>query len=74
MITSVVAEHAPLGVQLWPTLTPDKARHFTLQAVEIVRSTHATYVRWIYEDGKVRRFDLGETVVVKLPARANTRP
>jgi hypothetical protein len=63
--STVTAEDAPLGVQLWPTLTPQQAPNFTLWAVEIVRNEARTYVRWIYHNGNVRTFKLGEQVAVQ---------
>lgn len=67
-IDRVVAEDAPIGVQLWPTVSPMSAPNFTLEFVEIVRTADRTFVRWIYENGKTRVFKLGERVVVSYPA------
>lgn len=67
---TVIAELAPLGVQLWPTLTPAAAPNFTLERVQIERTAYGTAVRWIYQSGAARVFALGERVTVKLPADA----
>lgn len=65
---SVVAEDAPIGVQLWPTVSPESAPNFTLMEVQTVRRAGGrSYVRWIYENGKERSFDMGERVAVKFP-------
>lgn len=73
--TYVVAEDAPLGVQLWPTTAPEHAPNFTLAAVEVIRRTlrdtsgfyeHASVV-WTYESGTTRSFVLGEKVAVETP-------
>lgn len=65
---SLVAEDAPLGVQLWPTVSPEFAPNFTLASVEIVRDFYGTRVRWTYENGNVRTFDLGEQVFARIAA------
>ncbi|WGH21373.1 hypothetical protein SEA_EMOTION_24 [Arthrobacter phage Emotion] len=62
---TVKAEEAPIGVQLWPTRSPEFAPNFTLAAVETVRNTYGTRVRWVYENGSERWFDLGEDVAVR---------
>lgn len=62
--TTVKAEEAPIGVQLWPTLTPASAPNFTLERVSITRVAYRTYVTWVYESGKERHFQFGETVFV----------
>ena len=64
--SDVVAELAPIGVQLWPTRAPEFAPNFTLQTVEIVRNAYGTSVRWTYESGTVRTFEMGESVCVWL--------
>jgi len=78
LVTSVIAENAPLGVQLWPTTTPESAPNFTLAAVEIlsrkVRQEDGSWfeypatVIWTYQSGTERRFRLGEVVACELPA------
>lgn len=62
---SVIAEDAPLGVQLWPTRSPEFAPNFTLERVEIVRTEARTFVRWVYQNGNERVFKLGESVTVQ---------
>jgi hypothetical protein len=64
--TTVIADDAPNGVQLWPTLTPAGAPNFTLERVEIVRDAYRTFVRWVYESGTTRTFILGERVAVEI--------
>lgn len=66
-MTTVVAEYAPIGVQIWPTTAPQYAPNFTLESVSVVRTRERTYVRWQYENGSTRLFKLGERVVVCLP-------
>ena len=61
---SVIAEDAPLGVELWPTVSPDFAPNFTLERVEVVRTCVTTIVRWHYLSGRELVFRLGETVAV----------
>lgn len=61
----VVAEDAPIGVQLWPTRTPEYAPNFTLASVAVVRSEAPTYVVWTYESGTVRTLALGEQVACR---------
>jgi hypothetical protein len=61
---SVIAEDAPLGVQLWPTLTPESAPNFTLDRVEIIRGAYGSYVRWVYQNDNTRTFRLGERVAI----------
>jgi len=63
-IASVIAENAPIGVQLWPTVNPESAPNFTLAMVEIVRDAYGMSVRWTYEGGNVRSFELGQCVTV----------
>lgn len=64
--TTVTAQTAPLGVLLWPVLDERYAPNFTLDAVDIVRDTNGTHVRWVYQNGKTRRFQLGEQVTVRV--------
>lgn len=69
--TSVIAQDAPLGVQLWPTITPEAAPNFTL--AEVARTSRG--VRWTYENGSVRWFAVGERVTVWIedsPTRSKT--
>jgi hypothetical protein len=71
--TTVAAEDAPIGIQIWPTTSPEYAPNFTLCAVEVItrkfRDVHGTYerttVEWHYENGNVRYFDLGQHVAVQ---------
>lgn len=71
--TQVVAEDAPIGVQLWPTRLPEFSKNFTLLSVEVVtrhlRDKSGTYSRtvviWTYENLTTREFDLGEKVDVQ---------
>ena len=65
-MTEVIAEDAPIGVQLWPTRAPEYAPNFTLAKVATVRTATGTHVEWTYESGSQRFFDLGEAVSVKL--------
>lgn len=65
-VTYVTAEDAPLGVQLWPTFVPESAPNYTLMRVETVRTEGRSYVRWIYQNGKERSFDLGQQVAVQI--------
>jgi len=62
--TTVAAELAPVGVQLWPTRLPVYADNFTLADVTVVDGS----VRWTYRNGTVRWFRLGEQVVVQIAA------
>lgn len=64
--TTVTAEEAPLGVQLWPTYAPAYAPNFTLERVEIVRTTNGTHVQWVYESGATRQFRKGEQIAVRV--------
>lgn len=64
--TTVAAEDAPLGVQLWPTTSPEFAANFTLDRVDTMRGVNGTTVRWVYQNGSERFFGLGEEVVVSL--------
>jgi hypothetical protein len=62
---TVIAEDAPIGVQLWPTRSPEYAPNFTLQSVAIIRREARSYVEWTYENGNTRQFELGDQVAVK---------
>jgi hypothetical protein len=67
--TTVPAENPPLGVQLWPTLSPALAPDFTLESVTVYRRrASGDYVLWTFESGQTRRFDIGDMVAVQLPA------
>lgn len=68
MNNTQTAESAPLGVQLWPTLSPEYADNFILDMVETVRTVNGTHVRWTYRNGTTRNFRLGEGVVVDAAA------
>ena len=59
----VTAEAAPIGVQLWPTRRPDQAPAFTLEEVRLIRRELGDHVEWVYRNGSVRAFKLGEQVV-----------
>lgn len=61
----VVAEDAPIGIQLWPTRTPESWQNFTLREVQIVRTETRRFVRWVYYSGATRDFELGAEVVVR---------
>ena len=63
---TVTAENAPIGVQLWPTLTPKSATNFTLDKVAVVRNEWGVHVEWTYQNGNVRFFNVGEEVVVDI--------
>lgn len=63
--THVVAEDAPLGVQLWPTRLPEYAPNFTLEEVSVHRSDNGEWVAWRYRNGTTRTFRKGEKVVVQ---------
>jgi hypothetical protein len=73
-VTTVTAEDAPIGVQLWPTISPKYAPNFTLAAVEVIvrklRDASGDYemssVIWTYENGSTRSFLLGEQVAVQI--------
>ena len=64
--TFINAEDAPLGVQLYPTRSPEYAPNFTLREVSTVRGPYGTRVIWTYESGTTRTFDRGEEVACKL--------
>ena len=59
---SVIAESAPIGVQLWPTRSPEYAPNFTLASVSVIRNETRPYVAWTYQSGNQRTFNLGEEV------------
>lgn len=63
----VIAEDAPIGVQLWPSRAPEFASNFTLAQVAVIRDRYKTVVRWTYENGRSETFFLGELVDVQLP-------
>ena len=65
-ITLVVAEDAPLDVQLWPTTTPEAGVNFTLRTVAVVRGPNGSWVEWTYLSGATRQFRLGERVACRL--------
>jgi len=67
--TTVVAEDAPIGVLLWPVRSPEFAPNFTLERVEIVRTAASSFVRWIYESGNERVFNVGDEVAVQFPPK-----
>jgi hypothetical protein len=60
--TDVTAEDAPIGIQLWPTTSPEYASNFILESVIVTRTAGTEYVTWIYENGKTRVFAKGEKV------------
>lgn len=72
--TTVVAEDAPIGVQLWPTTSLEHAGNFTLASVEVItRTTRDAFgssatatVLWTYCNGTQRTFRTGERVAVQL--------
>jgi len=66
-----VAEEAPLGVQLWPTRSPEFAPNFTLDSVAVVRNASGVHVVWTYQNGSTRFFRVGETVAAKILKGAN---
>lgn len=66
--TDIVAEDAPIGVQLWPTRAPEYAPNFTLAEVAIFRNDAGTFVRWTYDGGNVRTFALGERIACRIEA------
>lgn len=63
--TTVTAQDAPLGVLLWPVRDEQYAPNYTLDSVDIVRDINGTHVRWVYQNGKARRFQVGEQVAVR---------
>ena len=62
---TVIAEDAPLGVQLWPTTDAKYAPNFTLAQVDVVRLPLGKRVVWTYENGSQRTFALGEAIVCR---------
>lgn len=64
--TKVAAQDAPIGVQLWPTRTPEQADRFTLRSVATVRNEVRSWVVWTYEDNHIRTFEVGELVAVRV--------
>lgn len=62
---TVTAQDAPIGVQLWPTTDPRYAPNFTIESVELIRNHRGAHVRWVYESGSTRYFDLGDQVAVR---------
>jgi hypothetical protein len=67
--TTVVAESAPLGVQLWPTRSPEFAPNFTLASVtRFLDGNGRECVTWTYQNGNVRTFLAGEEVAVRIAA------
>lgn len=60
----VVAEDAPIGVQVWPTRSPEFAPNFTIAEVLIVRNARGVHVKWIYENGAERYFNPGDLVFI----------
>jgi hypothetical protein len=62
---TVAAELAPIGIQLWPTRSPEYADNFTLATVSVVRNEVREYVVWTYRSGTTRKFNVGEQVAVK---------
>lgn len=73
-MTTVTAEDAPIGVQLWPTRHPRYAPNFTLLSVEVItrklREASGVYdstrVIWTYENLDTREFEVGEQVAVEI--------
>lgn len=63
--TTVIAEDAPIGVLLWPVRAPQYAPNYTIGRVEIIRTANQHFVRWIYESGTERVFQVGEAVAVR---------
>lgn len=62
----VIAEDAPLGVQLFPTEDPCFNDNFILQSVGVTRHAHRSpTVTWTYVSGKTRTFGVGEQVCVR---------
>lgn len=73
---TITAEDAPIGVQLWPTTTPQAARNFTLLCVQVItcvtreatEACETTRVVWTYENLSTREFVLGEGVSARVSA------
>lgn len=60
---TVIAKDAPLGVQLWPTTSPEYAPNFTLASVtRELNSDGQEFVTWTYQNGKTRMFLVDEVV------------
>lgn len=72
--TMVIAEDAPIGVQLWPTTDQRYAGNYTLTCVTTVTRTarwanvtqETTKVVWTYESGRVDIYDLHELVACRI--------
>ena len=64
----VTAEHAPIGVQVWPTIRSDAAPMYTLRTVSLIRVQDGGYVQWTFQNGDTRVFQPGTRVGVQLPA------
>jgi hypothetical protein len=65
--TTVKAKDAPLGVQLWPTVSPEYAPNFTLDTVtRQIGSSGREYVTWQYQNGNTRVFLADEDVAVQI--------
>lgn len=65
----ITAEDAPLNVQLWPTRSAEYAPNFTLASVDIkVDLMDRKFVRWTYQNGNTRDFNLGEQVFCRVTA------
>jgi hypothetical protein len=62
---TVTAESAPLGIQLWPTRSPEYADNFILASVSVVRTEGGEHVTWTYRSGTTRTFKVGEQVAVQ---------
>lgn len=65
--TTVKAKDAPLGVQLWPTTSPEYAPNFTLASVtRELNFNGEQLVIWTYQNGNTRMFMPDEDVAVEL--------
>jgi len=66
---TVIAQDAPIGQLMWPVLDARYAPNFTLESVKVhttrTRDTTSSYVEWVYENGSIRLFDLGEEVACR---------
>ncbi len=61
--TLVIAKDAPLGVQVWPTTSPEYARNFTLASVtRQLAPSGLEFVIWTYQNGTTRMFMANEEV------------
>jgi hypothetical protein len=68
---TVKAKDAPLGVQLWPTTSPQYAPNFTLASVTRQANANGSeYVVWQYRNGKTRTFLPDEDVAVQIVGSA----